>query len=308
MMKEKDIENLLANHPDDFFRGSGFELIGQQVRLGRCFADILFKDKFNRKIIVEIKSGILSRDAAGQIMEYYGLLKETCPHDTIELILIANTISRERSHFLENAGIECREIGVMKLIEIAKKYNYIFLDTKKVNPEELEVRDLDIKPSKPLGGRKVWIFQANPNRCDIVNALRDDRIAHPVCWLVNQRKNEIKKGDIAIIWMSGKEAGIYSVAKITSDPYYFIPSREVDKYWVNEEDKGKDKLRVKTRRLLNLLNNPVFRTELISKPGLKNLSIFKQSQGTNFQVLYEEWKIIGKIIQERSRALISHSN
>ena len=69
-MKEKDIENLLALYPDEFFPNSGFELKGQQVQLGRCRADIIFKDKYDRTIIIEVKRGILSRDASGQILEY----------------------------------------------------------------------------------------------------------------------------------------------------------------------------------------------------------------------------------------------
>ena len=75
-MLEKDIENLIANYPDEFFSSAGFKLVGQQIRLGRCFADIIFKDKFDRKVIVEVKRGILSRDASGQVLEYYGLLKD----------------------------------------------------------------------------------------------------------------------------------------------------------------------------------------------------------------------------------------
>jgi len=74
-MLEKDIENLIAKHPDEFFPNSGFKLIGQQVKLGKCYADIIFEDKYRRNVIVEVKRGILSRDASGQVMEYYGLLK-----------------------------------------------------------------------------------------------------------------------------------------------------------------------------------------------------------------------------------------
>ena len=32
--------------------------------------DILFQDKFGRKIIVEVKRGILNREASGPVMEY----------------------------------------------------------------------------------------------------------------------------------------------------------------------------------------------------------------------------------------------
>ena len=53
-MLEKDIENLIANYPDEFFPNSGFRLIGQQIKLGRCFADIIFEDRYKRKIIIEV--------------------------------------------------------------------------------------------------------------------------------------------------------------------------------------------------------------------------------------------------------------
>ncbi|MEI7423930.1 MAG: hypothetical protein WCK18_17645 [Prolixibacteraceae bacterium] len=44
-MLEKDLENLIAQHPDEFFPNSGFTLIGQQVKLGKCYADIIFEDR-----------------------------------------------------------------------------------------------------------------------------------------------------------------------------------------------------------------------------------------------------------------------
>jgi len=105
-MLEKDIENLIAQHPDEFFPNSGFSLTGQQVKLDRCYADIIFVDKHKRKIIVEVKRGILSRDASGQVMEYYGLLKRQSPDAIVELILCANIIPPERKTFLETVGIE----------------------------------------------------------------------------------------------------------------------------------------------------------------------------------------------------------
>ena len=78
-MREKDIENLVAQYPDDFFPKEQLKLISQQyVVEGKRF-DILFEDKHHRKVIVEIKLGILSREVSGQIVEYYGLLKSKFP-------------------------------------------------------------------------------------------------------------------------------------------------------------------------------------------------------------------------------------
>ena len=51
-MLEKDIENLIAKYPNEFFPKSGFKLIGQQVRLGNKYADIIFQNRFKRQVIV----------------------------------------------------------------------------------------------------------------------------------------------------------------------------------------------------------------------------------------------------------------
>ncbi|MBK7868240.1 MAG: hypothetical protein IPJ75_15340 [Ignavibacteriales bacterium] len=42
-MLEKDIENIIAAHPDEIFPNEGFKLIGQQVNVEGRRLDILFK-------------------------------------------------------------------------------------------------------------------------------------------------------------------------------------------------------------------------------------------------------------------------
>jgi len=298
-MLEKDIENLIAQYPNDFFPNSGFALKGQQVKLGRCYADIVFADKHNRTVIIEVKRGLLSRDASGQIIEYYGLLKQERPEEIIELILCANTIPHERKIFLENAGIECKELGLSALLNIAKRHNYAFIDgvrqDNKISAVKQETITADA--SIPNGGR-AWIFQANPNRYDILNALSDPELKKQ-CWQINQHKSEIKKGDIALIWMSGKESGIYAVTEVISDPENLADFPAEEKYWVSDEDRGKKRLKVIIELKTNLVNNPVFRSELKDFLGLKGLSILNFFQGTNFPVKDAEWKIIKSKIQER---------
>lgn len=210
-MLEKDIENLIAQHPDEFFPDSGFTLFGQQVRLGKCYADIIFKDRHNRKIIVEVKRGILSRDASGQVMEYYGLLKTERPDDFVELILCANIIPTERKKFLESVGIECKELGINILNQIAEKVGYKFIERQQ---KQTIVEDVKLPASE-----NVWIFQANPQRYDVINALADNEVTSSIVhWEINQHKSEIFKGHTALIWLSGKEAGIYAIAEILTDP------------------------------------------------------------------------------------------
>ncbi len=289
-MLEKDIENLIAKYPDEFFPGSGFKLLGQQVRLGNKYADIIFEDKFKRKIIVEVKRGILTRDAAGQVMEYYGLLKETNPDDIIELILCANIIPPERKHFLEMSGIECKELGINLINKVAAKYSYEFIKPS-------ENINADTIPKIPKAD-KVWIFQANPQRYDIMNALADDEIGNEIHWLVNQHKNEIKKGHLGIIWLSGKEAGIYAITEILTDPQIMKEPESEKKYWIDSSDKDDFRLRVKMKIIRNLLKNPLSKETIKKTKGLENLSILRYYQGTNFPVKLNEWTEISKMIKE----------
>jgi hypothetical protein len=287
-MLEKDIENLIAKYPNEFFPKSGFKLIGQQVRLGNKYADIIFQDKFKRNVIVEVKRGILTRDAAGQVMEYYGLLKETNPDEIIELILCANIIPPERKRFLEISGIDCKELGITLINKIAHKYSYEFI--KSTNKLKTDTR-IEIPTTD-----KVWLFQANPRRYDILNALADEELNNEIHWSVNQHKNEIKKGHLGMIWLSGNEAGIYVITEILTDPAMLKEPDCEKQYWTDNEDKDDNKLRVKMKIINNLLHNPIPKETIKKIKGLENLSILRYYQGTNFPVKLDEWHEISKLI------------
>jgi predicted RNA-binding protein with PUA-like domain len=289
-MLEKDIENLLAQNPEIFFPKSGFKLIGQQVKLGRCYADIIFEDKHKRKVIVEVKRGILSRDASGQVTEYYGLLKSESPDDIVELILCANIIPPERKKFLEIVGIECKELGINLINQIADNVGYSFIKSEK---QKKQISDQAI----PVADH-IWIFQANPQRYDIMNALADEEIGTDMHWLVNQHKNDIAKGHIGMIWLSGKESGIYAITEIVTDPQIMGEPEAERKYWTDSSDAEGEKLRVKMKIVKNMLNKPLTKETIKNKDGLQNLSILRQPRGTNFNVTSEEWNLIKELIEK----------
>ncbi len=297
-MKEKDIENLVTKYPDEFFGDKKLGLSGQQVNIGKLFADIIFEDEEGNKIIVEIKRGILKRDAIGQLMEYYGEYKSSHKEDNIKLVLVANVIPTRIKTSMEYFGIETKEISMQKLKDVAEKHGYIFEES--VSKEEIEgyrQQFDDIKSRKP----KIWIFQANPDIYDIQNCLRDKDIIKDIdVWEVNQYENDIKKGDIGIIWMSGKEAGIYGVIEVVDNPETINDSNFISsKYWVDENRKNRETLRVKFIYKINLIDNPIMKEEIKKISELSNLSILKFSQGTNFLVKEEEWKIISELIEKR---------
>jgi hypothetical protein len=290
-MLEKDIENLIAQHPDEFFPNSEFTLVGQQIKLGKCYADIIFEDRHKREIIVEVKRGILSRDASGQVMEYYGPLKTQNADDLVELILCANVIPPERKKFLETVGIDCKELGINLLNQIAQKVNYQFINLRQTERHVPIERNAELPTPE-----RIWFFQANLQRYDIMNALVDEEIGDSMHWLVNQHKTEISKGDMGMIWLSGKEAGIYAITEIVTDPKMMTEPEPERKYWTEENDKEGERLRVKMKIIKNLLHSPLTKETIINENRLSSMSVFRQPQGTNFRVTPEEWFKIKALI------------
>jgi len=307
-MKEKDIEKLIAEHPKEFFLENNFKLKEQQMKLGPYYADIIFEDENGGNVIIEVKVGILTREklveSIGQIIDYYGILKEKEPDKPItQKIIIANFKRPERELLIaEKLGIQIVEISPSKIQSVAKKYNYRFSDS----PSEEEIkayRDKVKVIEKSVASRtsKVWLFQAKPEIYDIQKCLADkDIIQNEDVWEINKYRSEIKKGDGGVIWMSGKYAGIYGIIEIMSDPEYMKDSDYISsKYWVDEGHKDKIKWRVKFSYKINLINNPIMKIELKNIPELQNMAIFKFAQGTNFPITPEEWEILSNLIKKK---------
>lgn len=292
-MLEKDIENLIAQYPDEFFPDDNLKLIRQQYPIEGKRIDILFEDKLKRKIIIEIKRGILNREASGQIAEYYGLLKSKNLDEYFEMVLCANVIPKERRLFLENIGIECKELGISFITELAKKYSYTFIDDREISIDSIHKNELsDVNNDNT--NNSVWIFQGNPHRYDILNALSDKEIGNEIHWLVNQHKNKIAEGHIGLIWMSGKDAGIYAITRIETSPKLLEENTEERKHWIDSSEK-KIALRVKMTIIKRLINKPILKKQILEVNELKDLSILRYFQGTNFPVSDNEWKIISKL-------------
>jgi len=148
-------------------------------------------------------------------------------------------------------------------------------------------------------GKRVWMFQGNPKRWRIFDSFKDPEFQSEQSWEVNQYKNEIKKGDLALIWVAGKDAGIYAIADIVSDPRIMgdIPN---GKYWINQADANQQNLKVFVKIKQKLYDSPILRSELREIPELRQLKILNFSQGTNFPVTQREWAVIENIIKQRN--------
>jgi RecB family endonuclease NucS len=70
-MIEKDMEDLIASFPEDFFPRKHFVLVGRQQSfsgIGRF--DLLFEDEFKSTILMELKARTLKYDDATQVARY----------------------------------------------------------------------------------------------------------------------------------------------------------------------------------------------------------------------------------------------
>jgi hypothetical protein len=131
---------------------------------------------------------------------------------------------------------------------------------------------------------KAWIFQCNPKWFNVDAAISD---LNELSWLVNQHAQEIRKDDQVFLWRSNIGAGITAVGTILSDPMMMKEPAEEQRFIVDQSRFDGNRLRVRLR--VDQRVEPTLSRDLVlQEPRLKNLSIIKAPQGTNFPVSNEE--------------------
>lgn len=125
-MKERDMEDLIAKYPDDFFPGRGLALKGRQqsfAGVGRF--DLLFVDCYGTNWLMELKARTLkySDEAIPQIVAYRDEIKRRSSQDRVVMCLVAPQIASQtvRDH-LDFLGIEYREIHEAELQMVAERH------------------------------------------------------------------------------------------------------------------------------------------------------------------------------------------
>ncbi len=131
-----------------------------------------------------------------------------------------------------------------------------------------------------------WIFQGNPKVYNIVDALQNDAIKN---WTVTAFKNGIKKGDKAIIWATGANAGCYALCEVSSDVYESKSEPNDLKYYLQKpEDTTSNKVDIKV--LHNLAIKPITKEQVDKIDELSELKV--GNQGTNFAATEDEYNTL----------------
>jgi hypothetical protein len=124
-MLEKDMEDLIAAYPDDFFPRRSFTLTGRQqsfAGIGRF--DLAFEDEFKSTILMELKAKTLKYEDATQVAKYRDELKRNgCTN--IVMWLVAPQIPSSIREFLDDKGIEYSEIHIPEFRRVAERHDFV---------------------------------------------------------------------------------------------------------------------------------------------------------------------------------------
>ena len=114
---EKDMEDLIIADPQKYLEEAELHLISRQYSIGKYRFDLLFEDRHEGKLIVEIQRGTLDRNHTYKILDYFDEFKKNYQNDFIDLVIIANKIPRERRERLHSYGITFFEIPESVFLE-----------------------------------------------------------------------------------------------------------------------------------------------------------------------------------------------
>jgi hypothetical protein len=139
-MVEREMQELLWKYPEKFLNEPLKQFAWEtSSEVGR--ADLVFEDQYGRLLIVEVKRGKLPREAIGQLLDYFGMMKLRHPGKPVEMMVVAWTIPQERRLTCESRDISCREISDKTFRDIASQVGYVFAseDSQFQQPVELSV-------------------------------------------------------------------------------------------------------------------------------------------------------------------------
>lgn len=105
-MLERDLQSYLFDHPEVLFPGEPILEKSREFGVHGKRIDLLFRTKGIRYII-ELKAVPLTREHIGQVVEYYGMMRDVLKDGDFKMVLVAPSIPDFRQVFLEEIGIRC---------------------------------------------------------------------------------------------------------------------------------------------------------------------------------------------------------
>lgn len=147
---------------------------------------------------------------------------------------------------------------------------------------------------------RCWIFQFNPDKFRWFDWIKEKKEAEQ--WLVTRHELDIRKGDKVAIWASGRDAGIYALSEVITDPKDEPLNKEEEKYFKEKSYKIRflQYKNVWIKYIKIFIEKTLTRKECIEDPILKNMEILKQIQTTNVKLRQKEWNRIIELLERKT--------
>jgi hypothetical protein len=120
---EREMEDLLWNYSERLL-GEPLSQFRRQPAFDVGRPDLIFETRAGQLLIVEIKKGTVEREVIGQVLDYFGALKQEFPQRSIEVMVIANFVPPERRKALEHLNVGWREIPLKQFRTVARAAGY----------------------------------------------------------------------------------------------------------------------------------------------------------------------------------------
>jgi EVE domain len=137
-----------------------------------------------------------------------------------------------------------------------------------------------------------WLFQANPKYSQILEAIQQ---LDGIYWLVTRYNNEITPGDRVLIWIAGKQSGIYAIAEVAEAPQFMDEPPDIDIWTMPMRAKARFYAPVTFQQ--KLLDTPLLKSVLLYDRILYELEVIRRPHNTNFRISEVQWHRVITLIQ-----------
>ena len=217
-----------------------------------------------------------------------------------------NLDATNRDYLLKNAetkAFDVSNISNLRQVPDGEKYLQLVLQCKNIfaNPEipfdsfpalSFSAWSAGNKKSQGDKGSAGWIFQGNPKYYDVIGAVTNLDF---ITWSTKQYSTSIKEGDRAYIWMSGADGGIVASGIVMCDPE--LREHIPDSYELSVNEKINSGLSVDIRIEQVCVDRKITRAMFLADKHLKDVSILRLANATNFKLTSKQADIIDSILE-----------
>lgn len=135
------------------------------------------------------------------------------------------------------------------------------------------------------GNENVWVFQSSSPQFSIAKTVDALEIGDVGSWYVCDHIDDVRGGDLVLLWEEGEDAGLYALGTLVGAPYDGEPLEE-----------GGPPAKWMRWRLDATLDPPLSKAELREHDVLKGLKHFDRKDATNLPVDAEQWKALKALL------------